>query len=451
MKVQIAVVSVAAAIMGSAVAVAVGHPRYGALVSHRGLASTNDKASRSTGHRTPVPQHRKAPKTVKLTPTKITTTTTPVFAGTHVHIVTGNQAASLLSPDYPLSLNPVAFYQPQYYQVMFQLQALLSGQTSMLQILQGPGNVVVLTARNETITGSYVAQGTVQLTNLSGNNAYLSILGNQNTSWLSVNMITGAMSASSVMPLAAELSPYIGGLQTLYPVPEISPGQSVSLPSPAVRSASEPLIQQCLDEANMLFNTQVGINSVVLNENGPFLNLTNLHRGRWRTVRFRLIGQIPVPNKVMSLWNSQTLTYRIEINPRGQAASVVLPESEIKRVTRYAQTLTYSAQDSQAGAVASLPIDLAGYQSLHPGAPKLIVENGNQTLLALTYQADTSSHTVYLPVGWYWWRNGPQILRSMPFHSSPSLSSSSSSIPSSPSSLPSPEKGSTPSLSPSSP
>ncbi len=452
MKVHIAVLSIAAAVMGSAVAVALGRPHFGALgVPQRELALTHHKTSHAGNKTTPASKKIKPGKTMKILPTAITTTTTPVFAGAGVHIMTGNQTENLLTPDYPLSLNPVAFYQPQYYQVMFQLQAMLNGQPTTVQILQGPGNVIILTARNHTITGTYAAQGTVQLTNLSGNTAYFSILGNQKTSWLGANMLTGTMNPTVVMPLAAELSPYIGGLQTLYPVPEINPGTNVSLPRPITASLLAPFITQCLDEANTLFNTEVGVNSVVLNRSGTLLNLTNLQRGRWRTVRFLLVGQVPIPKEVVSVWNGQTLIYRIGTNQQGQAQSVVLPESQIRRLTRYAQTLSYSTQDSQAGAIAALPIDLAGYQSAHPGAPKLIVENGSQTLLALTYQVPTSSYTIYLPIGWYWWQKGPQIISSMPLTPSSSLSSSSSSF--SPSSSPSPssETGLTHTLNSSSP
>ncbi|MCL5014713.1 MAG: hypothetical protein M1493_12165 [Firmicutes bacterium] len=448
MKVQLALLSLAAAVMGSAVAVAVGRPHFDALVVPK-REGVSAKHTAPLFPRKDVGAYKKtkSAKTIRIPPAAITTTTTPVFAGTNVRIVGGSQTESLLTRGYPLSLNPVAFYQSRYYHVMFELQADLGGETSTLQILQGPGNVVVLTARNHVITGTYVAAGTVQLTNLSGNDAYLSILDSRNSSWLTANLVTGAMRASQMMPLAAELSPYMGGLQTLYPVPEINPGAAVSLPHPVAGSPSEPLIQQCLDEANTLFNTQVGVNSVVLNQSGSFLSLSNLQGGRWQSVRFRLIGRIPVPDRVVTSWNSQTLVYRIAINEQGQAQSVVLPQSEILQLTHYAETLSYTPRDSQAGAVAALPIDLAGYQTLHPGAPKLIVEQGNQVLLALTYQAQTSQHTVYVPVGWYWWQSGPQVLSSVP--ATPSLSPSTSA--STPPSQPSPDKGSTPSLSPASP
>ncbi|PSR25265.1 MAG: hypothetical protein C7B47_12625 [Sulfobacillus thermosulfidooxidans] len=426
MKVQIALVSLAAVVTTGALAAFVGRPYFGSVLAKTSRAASTTVVSKThIASKGPVPVKTATNSGMSLSTTTITTTTTPVFSGTQVQILAGNQAPSILPLDYPLSLNPVAFYQPQTYTLAFQLQAVLEGHHVILQLFQGPNSVVIATSWDHQITGTYVATGTVQLTNLSGNNAYFSILGSQHTTWLTANLITGQMTTSQVMPLAAELSPYIGGIPTLYAVPEINPGPAPSQPGSvsAPLPSSAPLIEQCLGEANTLFNTQVPLNAVVLNQEGNHLDLIHVTGGRWRVVRFRLNAEgIPIPKEVITAWQGHILTYHIGVNAQGQGVNVVLSETQIQHLTQIAKSLDYTAFDSQAGAVASLPINLTGYQSLHPGAPKLIVEKGNQTLLALTYQAPDQQHTVYLPVGWYWWQNGPQVIN---VPTSPSLSSSS--------------------------
>ncbi|WP_053960027.1 hypothetical protein [Sulfobacillus thermosulfidooxidans] len=435
MKVQIALVSLAAVVTTGALVTLVGRPYFGSALAKSSPAASTTVLSKTHGvPKRPVHSKAASNPTMSLSTTTITTTTTPVFAGTQVQILAGNQAPSILPLDYPLSLNPIAFYQPRVYTLAFQLQALLQGHHVILQLFQGPGNVIIAASWDHHITGTYVANGTVQLTNLSGNNVYFSILGSQHTTWLTANLMTGQMTTSQVMPLAAELSPYIGGIPTLYAVPEINPGPPSSPAGNfAPLPASAPLIEQCLREANTLFNTQVPLNAVILNQRGNHLHLVHVTGGRWRVVRFRVNAEgIPIPEEVITSWQGQILTYHIGINAQGQAVNVALSETQIQHLTQFAKSLTYTAMDSQTGALVSLPINLSGYETLYPGAPKIIVEQGQQTLLALTYQAPDQQHTVYLPIGWYWWKNGPQVVN---LPTSPS--SSSSSPTSSPSSSPS--------------
>ena len=415
MKVQMVLLVGAAVVMGGAMAVGMLRPLLTTAVPSRASSPATIISPSAPAHN--VRQEAlpaSSQPSMHVSTTTITTTTTPVFSGTQVHIATGIHVSSMLPRNYPLSLNPVAFYQPQNYHLVFELQAILQGHRTTLQLFRGPANVTIATGWNQKVLGTYLANGTVQLTNLSGDHAYFSILDTNKTSWLAANLITGHMTISQVMPLAAELSPYIGGLPALYPVPEINPGSNPpARQSPAV-TLPEPLIQQCLNEANQLFNTQVPASAVVLDHKGPHVDLIHVTPGRWKAIRF-LAGKGPVvPQDVTTLWQGQTLRYHIATNSQGQATDVALSERQIQQITKKASTLPYSAEDSQAGAVAALPIDLAGYRALHPGAPKLLLETSHHTMLALTYSAQDHGHTVYMPIGWYWWQEKPQIFSPVP-------------------------------------
>ncbi|AUW95180.1 hypothetical protein BXT84_15450 [Sulfobacillus thermotolerans] len=356
----------------------------------------------------------------------VTTTTVPIFAGTQVQIATNPNTPSILPPYYPLRLNPLASYVPRHYTLSFQLSAMLNGQPVVLQIFKGPGHVLMASSYGGQVQGTALVDGTLTLTNFSQDSAYLSVQTKDVTQWASYNLLTGALQFFPSMPLEAVTTSSIAGLETTWPVPVIVPEPRSHAITPKNPESAQSAETQCLAEANILLNSAVLPSQVVWTQQGTEAVLSRLDPGRWQSVTFVLRHTLFVPRIVTATTTGMTLRYHVRVAQDGQAQSVLLSEPEIRVLTQYTMQQPYSATLSQAGALALLPRDFNSAEVLHPGAPKILIQQGLASVLGLTYQVSDKGQQAYIPVGWYWWTHGPTVLPPAP------------SLPSSPSTSPSP-------------
>lgn len=190
------------------------------------LVHSPSPAARALGKTDP------APPTVA--PAVVTTTTIPVFAGSSVTALYQAPVADILPQHYPLAGNGPSRYQAAEYSVAFQLQGAIGGGEFVLKMDSGPGEVVVAAARNGRVMMAAAWPGAVTLTNLSGEDAvFCETSGSRSVQWLTVNLLTGVVRESALMPFIAEDSTNIAGIAGTYPAPVIRPLSTDSAQTPS--------------------------------------------------------------------------------------------------------------------------------------------------------------------------------------------------------------------------
>jgi hypothetical protein len=177
--------------------------------------------------------------------------------------------------------------------------------------------------------------------------------------------------------------------------------------------ADTALTAQLAQDTGAILNQPVPASAVALSLPGKNRAiLTNVNPGRWRTINFDFTGGEWTPVSLTTVVAGITLTYEIATGPNDPG--VLLPYSEQTVLERRLAQMPYSSRDTQAGALARLPINLSqatpeGAEQL--GLAKLPLVVGKMTVLALTYEVRLSSGQVaYVPIGWYWWSGAPPVV-----------------------------------------
>lgn len=403
-------------------------PHISPLAVMRKVSAVRDKGK---GAVPPMPAQQR-PGKAALPPAPriiVHTTTVPVFSGTDVTAISDPVVPSILASGYPLSIDPLAFYSPGAYTLSFQLQGMLRGRAVVLQLFGGPGKVLAASSWGGQVEGAVLLPGAATLTNLSQDSAYFSVRRGASVTWYVYDLLSGSVQQMSGTPVGAEVTADIAGIPETFPDPVVVPGPSTAgAPLPSSLTAAGSPAQQCLAEANVLFRTHVPLSAVALTQNGAEVALSRLSPGRWLTVAFVSENGVYAPQTVTTEVDGLTLTYQIHLSQGGQAQSVVLSEAQIARLEKLAAQKPYTAQESQAGALGLMPRNFQGAATMHPGAPKILMTQGSQAILGLTYPVTAGAKTAFIPVGWYWWTHGPQVLP-IPSSASSAPSSASPSAP----------------------
>jgi len=186
-----------------------------------------------------------------------------------------------------------------------------------------------------------------------------------------------------------------------------------AVPVPRATPSAVPPAELLLSETEALFNQTLAPTAVSIAEPAPgTATVTNLGQGRWKVVIFTHTGASWVPTTVDTVVAGLPVTY--DVVPSSTTPGVLLSPATEERLASRLAALPYSPQDTQAGALARLPINLTGARPESAlGQPKVVLGLGSQTILALTYTATTPlGRTIYVPTGWYWWSGAPAFLRS---------------------------------------
>jgi hypothetical protein len=339
--------------------------------------------------------------------------TAPRFAGRDP--VVASQAVLNLPPRFPFGLSPVSFFEPDRFTPVWALTSRLDGVPDILQLWMGPGQVAAAVSAGGRVVYAQAWTTPVTVAALSGDRAYLRVDQPGASTWVTLNLITGEATMSSTPPVQVTKALTLEGLPSALPAPTIRPAPA----APAPASPSAPTL---LAVANRLLNTAVPAKAVRVSRTASTATVTRRTPGRWRAVVFARQGGAWVPTAVTATVDQLSLTYHVGMADApntfsaaaGDAFSVVLSAREMAALAHRVATEPYSLWDTQAGALAALPINLFGFQGQDPGQAKIVLDGPQQQILALTYQTSVGHHTAFLPIGWYWWRGGPAVVEPPP-------------------------------------
>ncbi|MCL8209351.1 MAG: hypothetical protein K6V97_14975 [Actinomycetia bacterium] len=339
--------------------------------------------------------------------------TAPRFAGRDP--VVAPRAALDLPPRFPFGLRPVSFFEPDRFTPRWALTSRLDGVPDILQFWAGPGQVAAAVSADGRVVFAQAWTTPVTVAALSGDRAYLRVDRPGVPTWVTLNLITGNATTTSTPPVQVTGTLTLEGLPSAPPAPTIQPAPA----APAPASPSAPTL---LAVANRLLNTAVPADAVRVSRTASTATVTRQAPGRWTAVVFAREGSAWVPTAVTATVDQLSLTYHVAVADApntfsaaaGDAFSVVLSAREMNVLAHRVAAEPYSLWDTQAGALAALPINLFGFQGQDPGQAKIVLDGPQQQVLALTYQTPVGRHTAFLPIGWYWWRGGPAVVEPPP-------------------------------------
>ncbi len=342
------------------------------------------------------------------------------FKGQSVSLETPALTSSALPRNYPLANNPVEFYTPRDFTMIEALSAVLKGAPVAVQIFSEATSPVLAlaVAYNGSPVATHVFSNPISVAAVSGESLYIeSLPPDQAPQWYGFNLISGAMVEGATPPPGwSTTSPDIQGLPldiartTLMPNPD---------PTTAVASVTGSSLRDVLvGEVNAMLLTALVPSEVLVNQSTPTqAALTALVPTRWRTIDFQDVSGTWVPTRIHTTTDHLALTYDVS------SQSVVMPYPEMQTVQRAMATDNYSALDTQTGALARLPINLEGaFVNGVRNTPKINLLDQGRSILALTYMVKDNGHTVYVPIGWYWWKNPPSFLSPVTPSAPPSAS-----------------------------
>lgn len=356
-------------------------------------------------------------------------TTAPSHLGNAVTTVPPGAIASLIPSQYPLQSDPLTFYHPSQYAPRLGIMVKAGSLDATLGLYSGVQNTLLAMVVGNHLVLTKPVFGTLSLLAVENHAAVFHVTSafSETSHWLEVNLATASLAQgpsleSLGLPALDTQTNKVLGIAPSIPVPTLSP-QKV-----AATSNSPPGLEgTLLYEANRLFGTSVLGPGVTWHQTGAKqIVLTNPRGGNWHRVTFAYQAPHWVPTAVTTDGHGQSLAYQIQYQ-NGVPYSGIL--SNVGLFT-YPRTLAHGSASiwtSQLGALAKLPIDLDRFapapQTL--GNPKIVLQNGATTVLALTYDATSNGgQAFYAPTGWYWWTGAPDIY---PTHPAPAPTSPASS------------------------
>jgi hypothetical protein len=333
-------------------------------------------------------------------------TPVPAFAGRDPRV--SRTAVLNLAPRFPLGLRPVSFFAPGRFQPRWALTSRLDGVLDILEFWSAPGQVAAAVSAGGRVVYAQAWTAPVTVAALSGDRAYLYVYRPDAPRWVTLNLLTGDAVTSSTSPLPRRTSPTLEGLKDAWPCPTIRPAPL----APAPAGAGAPTL---LAVADRLLNTAVPPTAVRVSETASTATVTRRVPGRWTAVVFARLGNAWVPTAVTATVDQMPLTYHVVVARQGgDAVSATLSARTTEALAHRIAGQPYSPWDTQAGALAVLPINLAGFEGRDPGQAKIVLDGPSQRILALTYKTAVGRHTAFLPVGWYWWRGAPVVVAPPP-------------------------------------
>lgn len=395
--------------MGVVVEQHLTHPKsYTASVSpkastvpKKSIAPTHQKASTLTPTSTSLPQ-------AQIVTTSMPPDTMASFNGHNVSETNPDLTPIVLPRDFPVASNPVEFYSSNNFALAESLSGTIQGQPFTVQIYSGTTAPVLAlaVANNGTPIATQIFGGPITIAAFQNNSVIVKAASpNQASIWYAFNLVTGAIKTLSGAPAGFNAkSSNIQGIPPGILQSTISPNNSASaLQANITGSSVEDLL---VKEVNSMLLTSITPSQVMVNQTSSGTAvLSAVQPTRWQSIAFKKRNGIWEPTQIQTQVGSMTLTYDVYGN------SVALPYPEMQTVQKNITLGSYSALDTQTGALARLPINLEGATTVGTlNTPKIRLHDQNHTLLALTYQAHANGNTFYVPIGWYWFTGLPSFL-----------------------------------------
>lgn len=349
----------------------------------------------------------------------------------------------ILPRNFPISANPVEFYSTSNFSLIQSISGTINGQSFTVQVYKGTTAPLLALAvgSNGTPIAAKIFGSPLTIAAFRNNSVIVeSMPANQSPVWYSFNLITGAIRILTGSPSGfSASSTNIEGIppgilrNTITPNPNAAPSNANIMGS--------SFLDTLVKEVNSMLLTAITPNGVMVTR--PTSNtaiLSALEPTRWQSIAFRKRNGTWVPTQIATQVGSMHLTYDVYGN------SVALPYPEMQTVQKEITLGSYSALDTQTGALARLPINLEGATTVGTiNTPKIRLHDQNHTLLALTYEAHANGNTFFIPIGWYWFTGLPSFLAtevSPPASTSTTAPSSVTTPSSSPNAVVSPSTGS---------
>lgn len=330
---------------------------------------------------------------------------------------------SILPRDYPLESNPVEFFTPHNFTMVQAIAEHVAGASVAVQIFTGTTTPVLALAvsDNGILVMTHISTNPITVAALTGQSMLVeSLPAHQVRQWYRIDLLTGALTALGTTPSGwSSTNPDIQGIAPGTPQTTLSPNPNAASLSANVTGSS--LVDVLVRDVNTMLLTALTPHAVTVTQSSATqATLAPLSPMRWKSVTFRNQNGTWTPTHIETTLGSLTLTYDMT----GQA--VVMPQAEMQSVEQAMASQSYSALDTQTGALARLPIDLEGAVVQGPeNLPKIGLVDQGRTLLGFTYTASDQGQAVYVPIGW-WCINPPSILPSTASTPPPSASPSTS-------------------------
>ncbi len=350
-----------------------------------------------------------------LPPAQVLTTSTPPrtmvsFRGHGVSETNPDLTPVVLPRDFPMASNPVEFYTSNNFALAESFAGTIQGEPFTVQIYSGTTAPVLALAiaNNGTPIATQIFGAPIAIAAFRHDSVIVEADSpNQAPVWYACNLITGAIRTLSGAPAGFNAnSPNIQGIPPGLLRNTISPNNSASVLQVNITGSS--LEDTLVKEVNSMLLTSITPSQVMVSQTSSGTAvLSALQPTRWQSIAFKNQGGTWVPTQIQTQVGSMTLTYDVQGN------AVVLPYPEMQAVQKNITLGSYSALDTQTGALARLPINLEGATTVGTiNTAKIRLQDQNHTLVALTYEAHANGNTFYVPIGWYWFTGLPSFLAS---------------------------------------
>ncbi len=314
----------------------------------------------------------------------------------------------VLPRNFPISANPVEFYSTNNFSLTQSISGTIEGQPFTVQVYKGTTAPVLAlaVASNGTPIAAKIFGSPLTIAAFRSNSVIVeSWPANQSPIWYSFNLVTGAIRVLTGSPRGFQTNASnVEGIPPGILRTTITPNGNAQ-PSNANISGSS-FLDTLVKEVNSMLLTAITPNDVMVTEPTTHTAiLSALDPTRWQSIAFSNRNGTWVPTQIATQVGSMHLTYDVYGN------SVALPYPEMQTVQKEITLGSYSALDTQTGALARLPINLEGATTVGTiNTPKIRLHDQNHTLLALTYEAHANGNTFYIPIGWYWFTGLPSFL-----------------------------------------
>ncbi len=314
----------------------------------------------------------------------------------------------ILPRDYPIAVNPVEFYTPGDFTLVQSLTGTLNGSVFAVQVYASTMSsvIAVVIGENGTPVSTQLFGGAIKIAALTKNSVLVEATPLEaSPAWYLFNLKTGAiMGQTFAAPGLKPQDPYIQGIPPGILQETLTPNTPIA--GTTASANGQNLKSLLLYEANTMLLTAISPDEVMVSQPSSTTTvLSALEPSRWQSVDFQYSNGQWIPTAIHTTVDNLSLTYNVTQD------SVVLPYSEMVLLQKTIASQPYTALDSQTGALARLPINLAG-ASVADGAntPKINLIDQGHSILALTYPTTAFGQTYYAPIGWYWWKGAPGFL-----------------------------------------
>ncbi len=393
----------------------VAHPN--ASISTKSVAATSQQQSTARTSAAALPQ-------AQVVTTSSAPQTVASFNGHGVSETNPDLTPIILPRNFPIAASPVEFYSTNNFSLTESLSGTIQGQPFAVQIYSGTTAPVLALAvgNNGTPIATKIFGSAIEIAAFSNNSAIVEAFSpNQAPMWYAFNLVTGAIQTLNSAPTGFRTNASnIQGIPPGIVRNTITPNATATTPQANITGSS--LEDTLVKEVNSMLLTSITPSQVMLTEpSAGTAILSALEPTHWQSISFSNKSGTWVPLKIQTHLGSMTLTYDVNGN------SVALPYPEMQALQKNITLGSYSALDTQTGALARLPINLEGATTVGTlNTPKIRIQDQNHTLLALTYEAHANGNTYFVPIGWYWFSGLPSFLAT---EISPSASTSAATSP----------------------